>query len=229
MQIKKYSLRFQELNYNLSDIYVTLGYQPKEVPAHVVEMVSEIEKIVPQNCEIVGGYCLYDSIQLEASRVRVKEKYLSVNNMIAKQIKGSDKLAIFVCTIGDKIEKLSRKYFSEGDFPKGYIVDTFGSVLVESAMDIIQERLEMEMKRQDLKITNRYSPGYCKWDVKEQHILFSLLPDKFFGIELTKSALMLPIKSVSGIIGIGRNVKKSAYLCHICNEKDCLYRNLRRE
>ena len=113
MEIKKYSLRFQELNYNLLDIYTTLGYQPKEVPVHVVEMVSEIEKIVPQSSEIVGGYCLYDSIQLEGTRIKVKEKYLSINNMITKQMKGSDRLAIFVCTIGDKIEKLSRRYFRE--------------------------------------------------------------------------------------------------------------------
>ncbi|MCK7538940.1 MAG: hypothetical protein MZV63_52410 [Marinilabiliales bacterium] len=47
-------------------------------------------------------------------------------------------------------------------------------------------------------ITNRFSPGYCGWDVAEQHKLFSFFKDNFCGITLTESALMNPVKSVSG-------------------------------
>ena len=52
-----------------------------------------------------------------------------------------------------------------------------GSPLVEGAMDILHERLCNEMKLKDLKITNRYSPGYCNWNVDEQKKLFSFFPD----------------------------------------------------
>ena len=83
------------------------------------------------------------------------------------------------------------------------------------------------MREAGLKITNRYSPGYCGWDVSEQKKLFKILPEKFCGIELTDSCLMHPIKSVSGIIGIGKSVKFNEYTCNLCDEADCLYRNLR--
>jgi hypothetical protein len=80
-----------------------------------------------------------------------------------------------------------------------------------------------------MKITNRYSPGYCDWNVGEQHKLFSFFPDNYCGIRLTPSALMDPVKSVSGIIGIGENVKRNDYTCRVCDMKDCIYRRSREE
>jgi hypothetical protein len=44
--------------------------------------------------------------------------------------------------------------------------------------------------------------------VAEQHKLFSLLPPGICGITLSDSALMHPIKSVSGITGIGKHCKQ---------------------
>jgi hypothetical protein len=78
-----------------------------------------------------------------------------------------------------------------------------------------------------MKITNRYSPGYCGWDVSEQHKLFRLIPDNFCGIRLTESALMDPVKSNSGIIGIGESVKMNPYTCSLCDLKECAYRKVR--
>jgi len=72
------------------------------------------------------------------------------------------------------------------------------------------------MAQTGLKITNRYSPGYCGWVTSEQHKLFALLPKDICSIRLTESSLMLPIKSVSGFIGIGPNVRFNPYTCQLC-------------
>jgi len=40
---------------------------------------------------------------------------------------------------------------------------------------------------------------------------------------------MKPVKSVSGIIGIGRDVKYAPYQCHACEDKNCIYRNRKRQ
>lgn len=50
-------------------------------------------------------------------------------------------------------------------------------------------------------------------------ILTRYVPEEF---------LMKPIKSVSGIIGIGHNIKYNAYTCQICDSNNCLYKNLKR-
>ncbi|MCI5917442.1 MAG: methionine synthase, partial [Bacteroidales bacterium] len=41
---------------------------------------------------------------------------------------------------------------------------------------------------------------------------------------LTPSSLMVPIKSVSGVVGLGRDVRKLEYSCGLCNFKDCYKR-----
>ena len=110
------------------------------------------------------------------------------------------------------------------DLLKGYVYDVVGSEAVEAAADLMQNQMEEDMKVMDRRITNRFSPGYCGWMVVEQHKLFELMPDNFCGIRLTPSALMDPIKSVSGLIGIGKNVKRAPYTCSLCDMKDCIYR-----
>ena len=110
---------------------------------------------------------------------------------------------------------------SSGELLEGYVVDIIGSIIVEKAMDTVQ----LELKSMKNQITNRYSPGYCEWNVEEQKKLFSLLPDNFCNISLNDSALMLPIKSVSGFIGIGKDVRYHEYSCEKCNRTNCIYAN----
>jgi len=93
----------------------------------------------------------------------------------------------------------------------------------------MQEELRAAAAARGKMITNRFSPGYCGWDVAEQHKLFGFFKDNFCGITLTESALMKPVKSVSGIIGIGRDVKYAPYQCHACEDKNCIYRNRKRQ
>ena len=95
--------------------------------------------------------------------------------------------------------------------------------------DILHDYLYKMEKKNNLTLTNRYSPGYCNWDVSEQYKLFSFFPKEFCGIKLSDSALMQPIKSVSGIIGAGRQVQKREYRCGICSQKNCIMRNRRQE
>jgi len=75
------------------------------------------------------------------------------------------------------------------------------------------------------KMSNRYSPGYCNWNVAEQHKLFKLLPKDFCGVSLTESVLMQPIKSISGFIGVGEKIKYHHYKCKFCTQKQCIYKS----
>lgn len=81
----------------------------------------------------------------------------------------------------------------------------------------MEEELAAFIEKRGWKHTNRYSPGYCGWHVSEQQKLFSLFPVASpCGIQLTDSSLMIPIKSVSGIIGVGSHVRKLEYTCGLC-------------
>ena len=78
---------------------------------------------------------------------------------------------------------------------------------------------EFEEWQQQLK-----SPGYCGWHVSEQQLLFPLFEGQTCGVRLTDSSLMVPIKSVSGIIGLGKEVRRLDYTCGLCDFKQCYKR-----
>ena len=104
------------------------------------------------------------------------------------------------------------------------IVDLIGSEIAEEVAEYVHKKIEQDMRLRGMSITNRYSPGYCNWHVSDQQKLFKILEGKTCGIQLSDSSLMLPLKSISGIIGVGSNVKNRGYACSKCEMDFCIYR-----
>lgn len=192
----------------------------------VVSETLEIFEMLPDIVEMRGGYVVFDDMELfrQEGKIRINKVMLHPHRKITGYMKDAEKIAVFISTAGDGFTRFTEKYNKEGEYLKSYIVDIFGSFIAEKTIDYIQKNLENEMQDFGLHISNRYSPGYCNWEVKDQKQLFDLLPDNECNILLTDSCLMLPIKSVSGIIGIGPDIKKKSYACEICENKTCVYR-----
>lgn len=229
MSIETFSFRDNELKISREAFACALGYGAGTMPSPLVESIDDVLDNGNEFCRIEGGYVMTSSVDFDRENyaLLIDSQSLNVKKTVFQQLKNAKSIAVFACTAGNEIIDKSRELMKEGELLKGYVYDVFGSLVVEEAMDRIQDALESKMQEKGLKITNRYSPGYCGWDVSEQKKLFGLLPGKFCGIELTDSCLMRPIKSVSGIIGIGKSVKFNEYTCNLCDEADCLYRNLR--
>ncbi|KAA6335998.1 hypothetical protein EZS27_015814 [termite gut metagenome] len=201
-----------------------LGYD-SDLPEDILAMVREVMDKTTDCYDIRGGYYILDGLTFDNDEhsLLVEGTNFQTGKIIFHQLKHSEQVALFVCTAGVGIEKWSKQMMTNNDPLAGFIADIMGGVVVEAAIDKIQQSLSNDMKDKGLKITNRYSPGYCGWQTGEQHKLFALLPDTL-GIRLTESALMQPVKSVSGIIGIGANVQFNPYTCRLCEATHCVYR-----
>jgi hypothetical protein len=210
-----------------SQIERAMNYKPGNSPDPFSGLIDEVLNDAHAYCSVEGGYILKDNINFDSRNYKliIDSACFSVKKIVFNQIRKAEKLAFFLCTAGAAIGEWSKKLMSEGETFKGYVVDVVGSEVVETAMDRIQDSLEEEMKKKGLYITNRYSPGYCGWDVSEQQKLFTFLPDNFCNIRLSDTSLMYPVKSVSGVIGIGRELSKKNYPCRFCDDKNCIYRN----
>lgn len=103
-----------------------------------------------------------------------------------------------------------------------FILDTIGSCIAEKAGDKMESLLEKEIA--GYRHTYRFSPGYCGWPLKEQKEIFRILENRPCGILLSDVFLMHPIKSISGIIGIGNNIQERKYGCDICQLETCYKR-----
>jgi hypothetical protein len=204
-----------------------MGYEPGTAPEPVTILIREISEELKTTGDIRAEYRLFSDIRLirDSKTIEIEGVVFNVKPIIFGQIKEADEAALFICTAGPAVGEMSRRSMQEGDLLKGYVYDVIGSEVVENAADSMQEELRAAAASGGRMITNRFSPGYCGWDVAEQHQLFSFFNDNFCGITLTESALMKPVKSVSGLIGIGANVRFAPYQCKLCDDKNCIYRN----
>ena len=221
----KYQLSYRTLTIDPHETAPLLGYE-HQLPDDILAIVEEVMNETADCFDICGGYQIFDKGVFfdDRQHIRIADVDFTPHKIVYRQLKHSERIAIFVCTAGEGISQWSKQMMAN-DPLKGFIADILGSVVVETAIEAIQQKLSDEMMQAGLKITNRYSPGYCGWPTAEQHKLFSLLPKENCGVQLTESALMLPIKSVSGFIGIGANVNFHPYSCRLCDAAFCVYRN----
>jgi hypothetical protein len=226
MKKKTFQFDFSDLKLTVDQIERVLGYREGESQETISEIVSGLLKEAETICTLRAEYRIFDKISFNdpEKTIEVNNTIFNIGKIIYGQIKRSDTAALFICTAGSEIGNRSRKAMKERDLLEGFIYDVIGSEAVETVADLMQDEMKNNVAASGKNITNRYSPGYCGWDVEEQHKLFTLLPDNYCGIHLTESALMDPIKSISGIIGIGDNVKRLPYTCSLCDMKDCIYR-----
>lgn len=212
---------------NPDSIYRGMGYFDNEIPLPVRDITEELMIESEDYINVCGGYRIFlnDSVIIEKDRFYLKNVVFKTDRIIGNQLKKSKSMIFLVATLGINFDLWVKEYFDSGDPLKGFIADTIGSETVENAADYLEELIVQEIKNIKMGCTNRYSPGYCGWNVSEQHNFFSLLPNNFCGIELSPSALMKPIKSVSAVIGIGPECKKKEYQCSLCDLQDCYKRN----
>lgn len=121
----------------------------------------------------------------------------------------------FIVTCGMELEEWSLKIT---EMMEQFWVDSLKEQAVLQAYQAVQNELE---NRYHLGITSTMNPGSLEdWPVKEQVPLFSLFgdPKKLIGVTLTDSFLMVPIKSVSGIIFPTNGQFES---CQLCPRKNC--------
>jgi len=218
-----------EIKLTVAQIERAMGYRNGESDEAVSDLVVNLLREADSFDGIRAEYRIFKDVQFNDLKkcVTIQDQEFDIQKIVHRQLKKSDSIAVFLCTAGREIGFRSRKSMNDGDLLTGYVYDVIGSEIVEAAADLMQAELASEMEGHGLNITNRYSPGYCKWNVEEQHKLFRFMPYNYCGIRLTPSALMDPVKSVSGIIGIGSEVRFNRYTCRVCDMMDCIYRNKR--
>lgn len=221
-------LTLQQLGLTAPTIYEQMGYGDA-VPDPQTQ--AETEAMVRR----IGGFlrarfCFFitDGELDEASNtLSAMGRDFSIGRIITRQIRGSRRYLFFVATAGMEFEEFQHRLKEEGDMVGIFIADAIGSVIAELAADRMEEALESLITPGGWKHTNRFSPGYCGWHVSEQQMLFPLFPDgEPCGVTLTESSLMTPIKSVSGVIGLGENVRKLEYSCGLCDYRQCYKRKI---
>lgn len=207
------TLSFEELGITAADVYEQMGYHDAQPDKATQQETATILKEVSQWLRPQFSYFVVN-----------KQPDFEMGNIILRQLRGSEAFALFICTSGLEFETYQHRLKEQGDMVRVFIADALGSVIAEKCADQMEKALQESIDKLGWKHTNRFSPGYCGWHVSQQQLLFPLFQGHTCGVKLTDSSLMIPIKSVSGIIGLGKKVRKLEYTCGLCDFKQCYKR-----
>ncbi len=159
-------------------------------------------------------------------RLRAADGEPEFRGAIAEFLGPSRFVAAFVATAGPGVEHLASELMRQSDELAAIIVNAVGAERAEAAEAAVIQQLRELAGPQGLAPTLPYSPGYCGIALTEQTKLFSLFGGETVGVELTEDCMMRPLKSISGLIGLGPADEVGAHgsPCERCELYNCAVR-----
>ena len=173
-----------------------LGYQAKVIDEQTYNMLVEgfakLEAI--KHSRFV--YRLFLINRLGNDTLKIGEIEFNSKNL-AKNLSGCEKCAIFAVTLGVEVDMCIRQC-AVMDMAKATALQACAAVLVEELCDQVEEELKSQG---DLKA--RFSPGYGDLSLAYQKDVLRVLDaSKKIGVTINDEYMMLPLKSVTAIVGI---------------------------
>lgn len=138
-------------------------------------------------------------------------------------------LAFFAFTLGQAVSDLIESHFNGKKLAQGYMLDSIASFCADKASEAAQQIYLERLTAQDSATSSTrvlmYSPGYCGWHVSGQGKLFQYLQPEKIGITLNDSFLMIPLKSISGVLVAGdweiHRFTSNYPFCSQCKTRTC--------
>ena len=116
---------------------------------------------------------------------------------LRKNLEGCSRAFVFAATAGSEIDRMMKR-LSLSSEAESMVFSCIASSGVECWCDYINEKLG---EKYNLK--PRFSPGYGGVSLEIQKNIFDFLDvQRKIGVSLTQSLMMVPVKSVTAIIGI---------------------------
>ena len=136
---------------------------------------------------------------------------------IRSHLDGARYCAVMLATCGLSNERELQRLAARGDLD-ALVFDAASSALTESAADACNARIVAWAREQGLFCNWRFGPGYGDLPLALQpYIVHMLEADKRMGVSTTPSHLLVPTKSVTGLIGLFDEPREDRRTCAGCS------------
>ncbi|MEG1642284.1 MAG: vitamin B12 dependent-methionine synthase activation domain-containing protein [Synergistaceae bacterium] len=189
------------------------------------ELLSKIEEAEKKLKQIIKPQTLSKRVEISLSDDVISlsgHKFASKD--LSKLLSHCKTCIIMVTTLGYDTDKYITK-LQLNDMAEAVITDAIASAMADSLCDCEEARIARTLNKNEY-MTMRFSPGYGDVPLAVSEIIIDFLQaNKRAGISLTKSMMLLPVKSVTAIIGISDRKEKRQKSCDICSiSENCIYK-----
>lgn len=198
------------------DVLRYLGHEGQEMDQ---DMMDRIDVYYDMMNKLPGKY-IFQLFDLKQDPLTVEGTIISFDGQSIKNILSQSKQVIlFVATLGVEVDRKIQqlKYTSGTDM---MILNACASARIEEVIDEMTEKI---LARPGVYLTPRFSPGYGDLSLSHQREIIRVLEsEKKIGVTCNVSSLLMPVKSVTGIMGVSDELMTVKY--QICD--DCLKRTV---
>ena len=213
-----------DIEIDRKQVYRYLGYGADyKLSTRISSLIDEYAEHAHHLIEPSYSYVIRDIEWARGSIAFIEGSVIFKSKVIVQLLEQCSKVLMFVVTIGEHLEETAHQLAKDGLILQSTVLDTIGSSAVERVADLVQDRIGEVASAEGLVTSRRFSPGYCDWDIGQQRMVFWALNGDTVGVHLTGECLMIPQKSISGIIGIGLPDSNVEYYnpCKTCDKHDC--------
>lgn len=141
---------------------------------------------------------------------------------LAKHLTGCSEVILFAATLGTEADRLLRRS-AVRSVSRGSAMDAAASAMIEA---FCEEQIS-SFREENLCPRSRFGPGYGDLPLEFQRPLLSFLEaDRRIGLSVTDSLMLVPVKSLTAIIGLSTDRAQSAAGCAACPMTGCPFRSV---
>jgi hypothetical protein len=205
------TIEFIPVALNPVEIAVRLRFDPKRTGS---DNLSELIDIGQTLLKPRAVYEIAYTGQKEEATVEVSGAIFH-SAVLRRNLNEANKVFPYIITVGPELERAAAE---QGDLLRQFYLEEIANLALEQAAAWLSARLE---ERHGLGPLSSMSPGSLEdWPITEQPKLFSIFGDteRLVGVRLTDSMLMLPRKSISGILFPS---EEGFIACQLCERERC--------
>jgi hypothetical protein len=223
------TLRDWALEIPIEDIIRMQSADAGEVIQRNPILVQMAEKALTKGSSLLTPAVHYRVLrveQLRHERLQLEADIELHAQLLAEHLKSAKYVVLAICTIGAGVEQLAKEQFSENPV-YALALEGFGSAAVETLATEFCAYIDNEASQLGMTSSIPLSPGMIGWPVDEgQRQIFGILDASEVEVQLTASSMMLPVKSISLILGVGEEMGVGGSTCDYCSMRErCHYRN----
>jgi len=173
-------------------------------------------------------YRITDFQKCENGIITGKGLYIQSEKLstLASRLDSPQSIIGFAFTLGQNLDDRIRE-IQNHSMTRAFFMDAAGSAIIEIFASQAETWLQTLVARKNLIATERFSPGYCDWDLLlGQEAVKQFLDLKSIGIRLIPSGMMIPEKTITAVMLSARGAKFKTP-CRCCDKTDCPHRRSR--
>ncbi|OON89739.1 vitamin B12 dependent-methionine synthase activation domain-containing protein [Pyramidobacter sp. C12-8] len=146
-----------------------------------------------------------------------------VSRDLSRLFKNCRSCVVMAVTLGPEVDRRTQ-LLGRGSMSRALCLDACASVRADSLCDEIEDEVG-ETLREGEYLTRRFSPGYGDVPMQFSGDLLRLVDaERRIGLTMTRQGMMIPIKSVTALIGISSVPERRRRGCDDCSFAACQYR-----